>query len=90
MARSPTETIRFLTLDELARLLAVARGNPRDRALFLIAYRHGLRASEIGLLRLEDLDFRALRLRVHRLKGSHSGVHPMQPDAPKALRATLP
>jgi integrase len=77
MARSPTETIRFLTLDELARLLAVMRGHPRDRVLFLIAYRHGLRASEIGLLRLEDLDFRALRLRVHRLKGSHSRVHPM-------------
>ncbi|HJU16796.1 MAG TPA: site-specific integrase [Stellaceae bacterium] len=89
MARSPTETIRFLTLDELARLLAVTRGHPRDRALFLIAYRHGLRASEVGLLRLDDLDFRALRLRVHRLKGSHSGVHPMQPDETKALRAYL-
>jgi hypothetical protein len=34
MARSPTETIRFLTLDEFARLLAVMRGHPRDRALF--------------------------------------------------------
>ena len=89
MARSPTETIRFLTLDELARLFAVARRNLRDRALFLIAYRHGLRASEVGLLRIEDLDFRALRLRVHRLKGSHSGVHPMQPDETKALRAYL-
>ena len=89
MARSPTETIRFLTLGELARLLAVMRGHPRDRALFLIAYRHGLRASEVGLLRLEDLDFRALRLRVHRLKGSHSGVHPMQPDETKALRVYL-
>jgi type 1 fimbriae regulatory protein FimB len=65
------------------------RGHPRDRALFLIAYRHGLRASEIGLLRLEDLDFRALRLRVHRLKGSHSGVHPMQPDETKVLRVYL-
>lgn len=89
MARSPTETIRFLTLEELARLLAVVRSNPRDRALFLIAYRHGLRASEVGLLRIDDLDFRALRLRVHRLKGSYSGVHPMQPDEAKALRAYL-
>ncbi|MGH7029121.1 MAG: tyrosine-type recombinase/integrase [Stellaceae bacterium] len=76
--------MRFLTLDELARLLAVMRGNPRDPALFLIAYRHGLRASEVGLLRIEDLDFRALRPRVHRLKGSYSGVHPMQPDEAKA------
>jgi integrase len=89
MARSPTETIRFLSLEELARLFAVARASPRDRALFLIAYRHGLRASEVGLLRTDDIDFRALRIMVHRLKGSHSGAHPMQPDEVKALRAHL-
>jgi type 1 fimbriae regulatory protein FimB len=81
--------IRFLTLEELARLFAVARASPRDRALFLIAYRHGLRASEVGLLRTDDIDFRALRIMVHRLKGSHSGAHPMQPDEVKALRAHL-
>ncbi len=89
MARPSTDTIRFLTLEELARLFAAVRASPRDRALFLIAYRHGLRASEIGLLRVDDLDFRALRLRVQRLKGSHSGVHPMQPDEAKVLRAYL-
>jgi integrase len=75
--RSPTDTIRFLTLDELGRLLAATRGSVRDRALFLVAYRHGLRASEVGLLRAEDLDLRTLRLMVHRLKGSHSGAHPL-------------
>src|SRR6476659_925663 len=46
-----SETIRFLTLDELGRLLAATRESVRDRALFLLAYRHGLRASEVGLLR---------------------------------------
>ncbi len=40
-------------------------------------------------MRLDDLDFRTLRLRVHRLKGSHAGVHPMLPDEVKALRACL-
>ena len=55
MARAPTDTIRFLTLDELGRLLAATRASARDRALFLLAYRHGLRASEVGLLRAEDL-----------------------------------
>src|SRR3954470_5733623 len=89
MARSPTDTIKFLTLEEIARLFAATRVNPRDRALFLIAYRHGLRASEVGLLRVDDVDFRALRIVVHRLKGSHSGTHPLQPDEAKALRASL-
>jgi integrase len=89
MARSPTETIKFLTLEELARLFAATRPSARDRALFLIAYRHGLRASEVGLLRVDDVDFRVLRLMVHRLKGSLSGAHPLQPDEAKALKAYL-
>ena len=89
MPRSPTDTIHFLTLDELGRLLTATRGSVRDRALFLLAYRHGLRASEVGLLRAEDLDLRTLRLMVHRLKGSHSGAHPLQPDEAKAIRAWL-
>lgn len=87
--RPRTETIHFLTLDELGRLLAATRESVRDRALFLLAYRHGLRASEVGLLRGEDLDLRALRVTVHRLKGSRSGTHPLQPDEAKALRAWL-
>ena len=62
MRRSPTETIRFLTLDETIRLFRAIGTHRRDRALFLVAYRHGLRASEVGLLRVEDLDFKALRI----------------------------
>jgi len=88
MTRPPQETIRFLTFDEIKRLLA-AITNKRDRALFLIAYRHGLRASEIGLLRIPDLDLKRLRLMIHRLKGSLSGEHPLQPDEAKALKAYL-
>jgi site-specific recombinase XerD len=89
MRRSPTETIRFLTLDETARLFRAIRPHRRDRALFLVAYRHGLRASEVGLLRVEDIDLKSLRIMVHRLKGSHSGTHPLQADEAKALKALL-
>jgi integrase len=78
----------FLTQDELGRLFQ-AIGNRRDRALWLIAYRHGLRASEIGLLRREDVDLDNYRLRIFRLKGSLGGLHPLQPDEVKALRAYL-
>ena len=61
MRRSSTETIRFLTLDETARLFRAIGPHRRDRALFLVAYRHGLRASEVGLLRVEDIDLKTLR-----------------------------
>lgn len=40
------EKIEFLSFDELRRLLSAIE-RMRDRALFLIAYRHGLRASEV-------------------------------------------
>src|SRR6266436_4418786 len=57
--RQGTRAIHFLTQDELRRLFKVIRSK-RDKAMFLVAYRHGLRASEIGLLQLgsaEHLDF---------------------------------
>ena len=88
MSGPRTDTIKFLTLDETARLFSVITDR-RDRALFLTAYRHGLRASEIGLLQVNDLDFKKLRVMLHRLKGSHSGEHPLQPDEAKAIKAHL-
>jgi integrase len=44
-------SIHFLTQSEMRALLD-AIPSKRDYAIFLIAYRHGLRASEVGLLRL--------------------------------------
>jgi integrase len=62
-----SETIKFLTLDETRRLFK-AITDKRDKAIFLLAYRHGLRASEIGLLQVSDLDLKRLRVMVHRLE----------------------
>ena len=89
MRRRSLDTIKFLTLDETGRLFKAIGDDKRNRALFLLAYRHGLRASEVGLLRKDDLDLKALRLVLHRLKGSHSGTHPLQPDEVKAIKSYL-
>lgn len=83
-----TETIKFLTTSEIKCLFAQIT-DKRDRAIFLLAYRHGLRASEVGLLQTSDVDFTKLRLMVHRLKGSYSGEHPLQPDEARVLKAYL-
>ncbi len=83
-----SETIKFLTLDETRRLFAGIT-DKRDKAVFLLAYRHGLRASEIGLLRVSDLDLKRLRVMLHRLKGSLSGEHPLQADEARVLKAWL-
>lgn len=83
-----TETIKFLTLDEAKRLFSVI-DSKRDKAIFLMAYRHGLRASEIGLLRKSDIDLKSVRVMIHRKKGSLSGEHPLQTDEVRALKAYL-
>jgi site-specific recombinase XerD len=80
--------IQVLTQEEVQRLFDVIT-TKRDRVLFRVAYRYGLRASEIGLLNRRDADLRTGRLTVHRLKGSLSGVYPMQPDTQKLLKAYL-
>jgi integrase/recombinase XerD len=81
-------TIKFLTADEARRLFGAIAGK-RDRAMFLVAYRHGLRASEVGMLHVADVDLKRLRLMVHRVKGSLPGEHPLQPDEAKAIKAWL-
>jgi type 1 fimbriae regulatory protein FimB len=88
MLRAKSETVKFLTQDETERLLSAIK-NKRDRAIFLIAYRHGLRASEVGHLFVNDIDFKKLRIMLHRLKGSHSGEHPLQADEAKTIKAYL-
>ena len=85
-SRRQERTIHFLTQDELRRLFKLMKSK-RDRAIFLVAYRHGLRASEIGLLQRADVDVKQGRISIHRLKGSISAVYPMQPDVLKAIRS---
>jgi integrase len=86
--RWTADTIHFLTQDEMRHLLSVI-GSKRDYAIFLLAYRHGLRASEVGMLRTDDLNLKEYRLRIQRLKRSLAGNHPLQADEVKALKAYL-
>jgi site-specific recombinase XerD len=81
-------TIHFLTQAEVRALFRVIT-RTRDRALFLIAYRHGLRASEVGLLRVDDLNFAQQRLTIHRVKRSLPGIYPLRTDEVTALKAYL-
>jgi type 1 fimbriae regulatory protein FimB/type 1 fimbriae regulatory protein FimE len=62
----------YLTEREIERLMKAAGGNRwghRDATAILIAYRHGLRASELVALRWDDIDLTTGRLHVRRAKG---------------------
>jgi integrase len=82
----------FLTEAEIGNFLKAARkGRHRVRnyAMLLLAFRHGLRVSELINLRMADLDLDTNRLFVRRLKGSLSTSHPLEGDEIRALRAWL-
>ncbi len=80
--------IQFLTQPELRALFRVIT-RKRDRALFLVAYRHGLRASEVGLLQVDDVNFAQQRLTIRRLKRSLPGIYPLRADEVSAVKAYL-
>jgi integrase len=72
------------------RLFKAARkASKRDYAILLLAYRHGLRVSEIGLLKRSDIDRSSHRIRLSRLKNSLAGEHRLQPDEAQAIRSYL-
>ncbi len=55
--------------------------------MILIGYLYGLRAGEVGILRMSDVDMPAKTIRITRLKGSLSGTYLLLPAAAKALTA---
>ena len=62
----------FLTEAEMKKFLVAARKgrhSVRDFCLMLVAYRHGLRVSELIDIRFKDLDLETGRLFVRRVKG---------------------
>src|ERR1700751_1162984 len=79
----------YLTEKEIERLMDAARQNRwghRDATAILIAYRHGLRASELVNVRLDDLDLTTGRMHVRRAKGGETSVHPIGGKEMRALR----
>lgn len=82
----------FLTEPEIENFLKAARKtrNPeRDHCMMLLAYRHGLRVSELIKVRLEDIDLASGRFYVRRMKGSLSTNQTLTGDEIRSLRAWM-
>jgi type 1 fimbriae regulatory protein FimB/type 1 fimbriae regulatory protein FimE len=90
--RPPNSELRareHLTEAEIEKLLAAAKGNRyghRDATMLLVAYRHGLRSSELVDLRWEQVDFASATLHVRRVKHGTPATHPIVGDELRALR----
>jgi integrase len=68
----------------MATARKVGRYGHRDATMILIAYRHGLRASELSDLQWHQVELSAGRLHVRRSKRGTPSVHPS--DEIRALR----
>jgi len=80
----------YLTESEIAQFLAASklgRHCIRDYCMMLLAYRHGLRVSELIDIRVAEVDMVTARLFVRRLKGSLSTSQPIEGDELRAIRA---
>ncbi len=87
---SEVRSREHLTPDEVEQLInaakSVGRHKHRDATLILIAYRHGLRVSELVALRWDMVDLKQGLLHVSRLKDGVASTHPIRGPEIRALR----
>jgi integrase len=92
VGRRPNAELRtreHLTSAEVDKLIEAAKGNRqghRDATMILLAYRHGLRASEVCDLRWDQVDFNQAILHVRRVKAGTPSTHPLTGAELRALR----
>lgn len=83
-------TREYLTETEVAVLIKAAgrlgRHGHRDQTLILIAFRHGLRVSELVALRWEQVDLTQGLVHVARRKNGAPATHPLRGPEIRALR----
>jgi integrase len=82
-----TPTCQWMVVPNLMKTVGDNRHGHRDATMILIAYRHGLRASELVDLQWEQIDFEGASLHVRRVKKGTPSTHPLQGDEMRALRA---
>lgn len=90
LANRERRTREHLTRQEVDMLIKAAsrvgRYGHRDATLILIAFRHGLRVSELVALRWDQVDLEQGLLHVWRLKNGVPSTHPLRGPEIRALR----
>ncbi|WP_160679161.1 tyrosine-type recombinase/integrase [Clostridium sp. C8-1-8] len=79
MVRNQSSKIKYFTQNEMKRIFHAiedshSKHSLRDLVIFRVAYRCGLRASEIGLIKKEDYNSNKGEIYCQRLKGSKNNT----------------
>src|SRR5258707_14997872 len=77
MSRLREVPMNALSQDEILKVLKAVSDNPRVLAMILLAFRHGMRASEVFGLELKDVDLKSGEIIIRRLKGSLKTTQPL-------------
>ena len=89
LPNSEYRTREYLTEREVNKLIEAAKDNrwgQRDSTMILLAFRHGLRVSELVDLRWEQIDLQNAVLHVRRVKTGTPATHPLTGVELRALR----
>lgn len=84
-AKTPSTLPEVRNHNEQARLFTVTT-NPKHRSVLMTPYVAGLRASEIGRVRVSDIDSKRMSLRVDQRKGNKDRYLPLSPRLLEQLR----
>lgn len=88
-ARAPNRVPKYLAWDDVEKMLAAARSNPRDLALLAVLSCCALRIGEAMNLRPEDVDLSSLVLHVLSGKGNRDRDLPISRETADLLRPWL-
>jgi site-specific recombinase XerD len=87
---NPSNKRRYLTPDEIDRLIDAAKENKphghRNSTMILLCFRHGLRCSEAIALQWHQIDLKAGTIDIHRLKSGINSKHPLTGVELRALK----
>jgi type 1 fimbriae regulatory protein FimB/type 1 fimbriae regulatory protein FimE len=87
---APRRPREYLTEPEIDRLMTVARQSTRyghrDATAVLVAFKHGLRASELCALEWDQIDLSRKTIRITRVKSGDPSTHYLSNSELRALR----
>ena len=85
--RRPREYLTPLEIEKLINAIQKkGRYGHRNATMILMAYRHGLRVSELVALRWSQIDLQQGIIYVNRLKNGYSNTHPLFGSEIRSLR----
>ncbi|MDH5677730.1 MAG: tyrosine-type recombinase/integrase [Nitrospinota bacterium] len=84
--------LKFITENEFKLIFSSAKDTRqpiRNQLIIMMLYRHGLRESELINITMDNLILDQSKIKINRIKGGVSNVHPMEGDELRLMKRYL-